>query len=148
LNFQKPDDEQRRTIARGCSTYSAHCGDIRCEAELLPQLWLQLEHKHLERRLLVAETAGCLAIGTTYKMHPILISICQQLLHDKESEVRKAAANSLSILSSFAVSKDKMSSLQSSCIQTIIDDTIPIQTGLLLLSVISQGMATKIHNFW
>jgi len=64
----------------------------------MPQLWLQLEHKHLERRLLVAETAGSLSLTTNRNIHPLLISICQQLIHDKESEVRQAAAHSLSIL--------------------------------------------------
>ena len=62
---------------------SRHCGDVRCEAELMPQLWLQLEHKHLERRLLVAETSGALALNSSSRIHPLLLSICQQLIHDK-----------------------------------------------------------------
>ena len=56
---------------------------MRCEAELMPQLWLQLEHKHLERRLLVAETSGALALNSSSRIHPLLLSICQQLIHDK-----------------------------------------------------------------
>ena len=71
--IKKPDDEQRELIAKGCATYSRLSGDIRCEAELLPQLWLQIEHKYQERRLLVAETAGHLATTAGPRLRPLLM---------------------------------------------------------------------------
>ena len=71
--IKKPDDEQREWIAKGCATYSRLSGDIRCEAELLPQLWLQIEHKYQERRLLVAETAGHLATTAGPRLRPLLM---------------------------------------------------------------------------
>ena len=119
---------------------------------MFPQLWLQLDHKHPERRLLVAETAAALALETGPKSHPLLMSICQQLLEDKDSEVRVAAANSFAVLLSYSDDVDKLryrnrvrnyidfisSSIQNSSIKIINDDSIPMETALLVLSTISK----------
>ena len=71
--IKRPDDEQRALIARGCALYNKLSGDLRSEAELLPQLWQQIEHKHQERRLLVAETAGTLAVTAGTRLRPLLM---------------------------------------------------------------------------
>lgn len=136
--IKKPDEDQRELISVGCAAYAKHCGDGRCEAELLPQLWLQLDHKHMERRLLVAETAASLAMETGPQTHPLLLSICQQLLEDKDAEVRCAAANSFAVLLAFCRDEDRLSSLQKTAVSVVNDDSIPLQTGLLILSIIGQ----------
>ena len=66
-------------------------------------------------------------------------------IHFQESEVRQAAALSLATLCSFCDDSDRLSSLQASVIDIIIDDSIPIQTGLLTLSVISQISFKVLH---
>lgn len=48
-------------ILAGCDAFARYAGPTRTEAELLPHCWEQISHKHVERRLLVAETCGVLA---------------------------------------------------------------------------------------
>jgi len=125
-------------------------------------LWLQLDHKHPERRLLVAKTAAVLALETGPKSHPLLLSICQQLLEDKNSDVRRAAADSFAVLLSYTEDADKLrfddlvlkcfqyisafSSIQNSCIKIINDDCIPTETALLVLSAIAKISFEVIPN--
>ena len=86
----------------------------------------------------MAKTAAVLALETGPKSHPLLLSICQQLLEDKNSDVRRAAASSFAVLLSFSEDADKLSSTQNSCIKIINDDCIPTETALLVLSAIGK----------
>ena len=143
--IKRPDDEQRSRIASGCALYGRLGGDERCEGELLPQLWLQIEHKHVERRLLVAETAGALALTAGRQLRPILISICQQLMTDRESDVRDSAARSLSLLICFCDDTDKLTTLIDSSCDVLIDERIPIDNGLALIALLA-NIAFKLNS--
>ena len=59
------------------------------EAEILPQLWQQIEHKHLERRILVAETCAWLLPNIPSDIRDSLVfSMLQQLvMQDRENQV-------------------------------------------------------------
>ena len=39
----------------------------------MPQLWQQISHKYIERRLLVAETAGALGVAAGPQLRPLLM---------------------------------------------------------------------------
>ena len=43
---KKPDLDQRKVILRGFKNMAKTMGHDKVEAELLPQLWEQLDHKH------------------------------------------------------------------------------------------------------
>ena len=51
-------------------------------------------------------------------------------MSDRESDVRDTASKSLSLLICFCDDKDKLTSLVDSCLDVIVDDTIPIDNGL------------------
>ena len=50
---KKPDVDQRKVILKGIKKIAKYLGHDKVEAELLPQLWEQIDHKYSERRLLV-----------------------------------------------------------------------------------------------
>ena len=59
------------------------------EAEILPQLWQQIEHKHSERRILVAETCASLIpyIPTDIRDSLVFSMLQQLVLQDRENQV-------------------------------------------------------------
>nr|CAH7731169.1 unnamed protein product [Callosobruchus chinensis] len=57
---KKPSEVERSMILTGLIAIAKLCGESMVENEILPQCWLQLTHKHIERRLLVAETCQAL----------------------------------------------------------------------------------------
>ena len=111
----------------------------------------------MERRLLVAETAGALALTAGKQLRPILISICQQLMTDRESDVRDSASRfwsitfsilsntkqlltivrSLSLLICFCDDTDKLTTLIDSSCDVLMDERIPIDNGLALISLLA-----------
>ena len=97
---KKPDSDQRKVILRGFKKMARTLGHEKVETELLPQLWEQLDHKHPERRLLVAETcAVLLPYIPNALISSLVFSMLQQLvLEDKDLEVRQSAINTLAIL--------------------------------------------------
>ena len=54
-------------------------------------------------------------------------------MSDRESDVRDTASKSLSLLICFCDDKDKLTSLVDSCLDVIVDDTIPIDNGLQVI---------------
>ena len=71
--YQNMEDEDNSTI----------------EEEILPQLWQQIEHKHCERRILVAETCAWLLPHIPADIRDSLVfSMLQQLvLQDRDPQV-------------------------------------------------------------
>ena len=55
-------------------------------------------------------------------------------MSDRESDVRDTASKSLSLLMCFCDDKDKLTSLVDSCLDVIVDDTIPIDNGLQVIT--------------
>ena len=91
---KKPDEEMRSVIVKGFVEIASRQGlrnnTTLVEAEILPQLWQQIEHKHLERRVLVAETCAWLLPHIPSDIRDSLVfSMLQQLiLQDRENQVR------------------------------------------------------------
>ena len=90
---KKPDEEMRLVIVKGfleiVSRQNARNNTTIVEAEILPQLWQQIEHKHSERRILVAETCASLIPYMPADIRDSLVfSMLQQLvLQDRENQV-------------------------------------------------------------
>ncbi len=79
---------------------NADCsGPLRVESELLPLCWGQMNEKHVERRILVAETATALLPYMEVDIASSLVySVLTQLLDDKEDVVVAAALKGLAFL--------------------------------------------------
>ncbi|XP_048752282.1 RAB11-binding protein RELCH homolog isoform X2 [Ostrea edulis] len=107
--IKKPDEEQRQMILTGCVAFAQHTGSARLIEELLPQCWEQINHKYLERRILVAEACGALASYLpTEILSSLILSMLQQMMaDDKEAEVREAVVRSLGILFGIICDTDK-----------------------------------------
>uniref|UniRef100_A0A224YFP9 Protein phosphatase 2a regulatory subunit a n=1 Tax=Rhipicephalus zambeziensis TaxID=60191 RepID=A0A224YFP9_9ACAR len=108
---KRPDDAQRRVILAGLLSVAQCLGPERVEAELLPQCWEQINHKYLERRLLVAESCGYLASQVAPEIRSsLLLSMLQQMLREeKDDVVRERAAHSLAMLLAYVDDQDKFS---------------------------------------
>ncbi|GFO28822.1 lish domain and heat repeat-containing protein kiaa1468 [Plakobranchus ocellatus] len=111
--IKKPDDEQRQMILSGCVVFAEHAGAERLVEELLPQLstFLQIGHKFIERRVLVAEACGALAAYLPAEIRSSLVlSMLQQMLtDDRDEDVREAVVKSLGLLMGFICDVDKYS---------------------------------------
>ena len=96
---KKPDVDQRKVILKGFKKIARYLGHDKVEAELLPQLWEQIDHKYSERRLLVGETcAVLLPYIPNALISSLVFSILQQLaLEDKDIHVRQSAISRLVI---------------------------------------------------
>ncbi|XP_065299337.1 RAB11-binding protein RELCH homolog [Dermacentor albipictus] len=108
---KRPDDAQRRVILAGLLSVAECLGPERVEAELLPQCWEQINHKYLERRLLVAESCGYLASQVAPEIRSsLLLSMLQQMLkEEKEDMIRERVAHSLAVLLAYVDDQDKFS---------------------------------------
>ena len=97
---KKPDVDQRKVILKGIKKIAKYLGHDKVEAELLPQLWEQIDHKYSERRLLVGETCAVLLPYIPNSLiSSLLFSILQQLaLEDKDIQVRQSAISRFVIL--------------------------------------------------
>ncbi|KAK6185475.1 hypothetical protein SNE40_007698 [Patella caerulea] len=109
--IKKPDEDQRQMILTGCIAFAEHVGPTRLEAELLPQCWEQINHKYVERRLLVAEACGALSSYLPSEIRSsLLLSMLTQMLHeDKDEDVRESVVRSLGLLIGFICDNDKYS---------------------------------------
>ena len=97
---KKPDADQRKVILKGIKKIAKYLGHDKVEAELLPQLWEQIDHKYSERRLLVGETCAVLLPYIPNSLiSSLLFSILQQLaLEDKDIQVRQSAISRFVVL--------------------------------------------------
>ncbi|XP_075252077.1 RAB11-binding protein RELCH-like isoform X2 [Convolutriloba macropyga] len=108
---KKPDMRQRHVICQSCLTYARRAGAARVESELLPLCWGQLSEKHVERRILVAETAsGLLPYMDRDIACSLVYSILTQLLEDKEQMVVSCALRGLALLLCLMQSEHKFDS--------------------------------------
>ncbi|XP_071495307.1 RAB11-binding protein RELCH homolog [Diadema antillarum] len=106
--IKKPDEDQRQVILSGCVAFAKHVGPTKAEAELLPQCWEQINHKYLERRLLVAESCGALAPYLPKEIcSSLVLSMLQQMLEDRAEEIRSSAVKSLGLVFSLIDDTDK-----------------------------------------
>ncbi|RXG72569.1 LisH domain and HEAT repeat-containing protein [Armadillidium vulgare] len=133
---EKPDKEQRSTILLGLVSLARVLGPSKLEAELLPQCWEQLSHKHTERRLLVAQSVAVLSPYTPPPLrNSLLLSMLLQLLGsggEKEPIVREAAMSSLSLLISYLDDVEKVPPL--------------VDTLILCLQRVDRKDESKIKN--
>ncbi|DBB17843.1 hypothetical protein WJX82_008236 [Trebouxia sp. C0006] len=119
---KKPNTAQRRLIADSCADLAARIGPSRTAEELLPQCWEQVNHRHAERRALVAEACGALAPYVASEMRPSLIlSILQQMSTDTDAIVRRAVVHSLTHLLPLLPDLDKFQAVQNLLLQLAKD---------------------------
>ncbi|KAL0024265.1 hypothetical protein WJX79_000849 [Trebouxia sp. C0005] len=119
---KKPNTAQRRLIADSCADLAARIGPSRTAEELLPQCWEQVNHRHAERRALVAEASGALAPYVASEMRPSLIlSILQQMSTDADAIVRRAVVHSLTHLLPLLPDLDKFQAVQNLLLQLAKD---------------------------
>ncbi len=88
---KKPDEHQRKVILKGFKQIAQAFGPDKVEAELLPQLWEQIDHKYPERRLLVAETC---AVSMPYIPLPLISSLIFSILQQLVMEDKDTLGNS------------------------------------------------------
>ncbi|XP_050316414.1 RAB11-binding protein RELCH homolog [Anthonomus grandis grandis] len=105
---KRPNEEERAVILAAVIAIAKNAGEQMVENEVLPQCWLQLTHKHVERRLLVAEACTVLI---PYVSGPIrnslVLSMLQQMLEDKEEIVRQQIIKASALLFCYCCDPDK-----------------------------------------
>ena len=67
-------------------------------------------------------------------------------MSDRESDVRDTASKSLSLLICFCDDKDKLTSLVDSCLDVIVDDTIPIDNGLQVNKILAEPIWVRVKG--
>ena len=67
-------------------------------------------------------------------------------MSDRESDVRDTASKSLSLLICFCDDKDKLTSLVDSCLDVIVDDTIPIDNGLQVNRTLGEPIWVRVKG--
>lgn len=121
---KKPTESERLIILTGIIGIAKYAGEQLVENEILPQCWLQLTHKYLERRLLVAEACTVLI---PYVSNPIrnslILSMLQQMLEDKEDPVREQIVKALALLFSTCDDKDKYNQCEQIALNTLNDSS-------------------------
>nr|CAB3502343.1 unnamed protein product [Digitaria exilis] len=122
--IKRPDEQQRRIIMDACVELAKSVGEMRTETELLPQCWEQINHQYEERRLLVAQSCGELAVYVRPEIRDSLIlSIVQQLIEDPATVVREAATHNLSLLLPLFPNLDKYCKVEELMFQLVCDSS-------------------------
>ncbi|KAJ8898189.1 hypothetical protein PR048_003549, partial [Dryococelus australis] len=108
---KRPQEDERRIILSGVVCIAQCSGPSLVENEILPQCWEQISHKHVERRLLVAESCCALApfVSSSIRNSLMLSMLQQMLLEDKDEMVREVVVRSLSFLVAFMDDSNKYS---------------------------------------
>ncbi|RLN25257.1 hypothetical protein C2845_PM07G10940 [Panicum miliaceum] len=120
--IKRPDGQQRRIIMDACVELAKSVGEMRTETELLPQCWEQINHQYEERRLLVAQSCGELAVYVRPEIRDSLIlSIVQQLVEDAATVVREAATHNLALLLPLFPNLDKYYKVEELMFQLVCD---------------------------
>ena len=107
--IEKPTLNQRAIILEACIHFSKLAGPTCVSNHLLPQCWEQLNDKHDEKRMLVAEACNKLAPFIYNDMRSsLMFSILKQIIEQEKSDaVRVCAAQSLSILINYIKDEQK-----------------------------------------
>ncbi|CAL4956424.1 unnamed protein product [Urochloa decumbens] len=120
--IKRPDGQQRRIIMDACVELAKSVGEMRTETELLPQCWEQINHQYEERRLLVAQSCGELAVYVRPEIRDSLIlSIVQQLVEDAATVVREAATHNVALLLPLFPNLDKYCKVEELMFQLVCD---------------------------
>ncbi|CAH1180510.1 unnamed protein product [Phaedon cochleariae] len=121
---KKPSEAERKVIVGGLLAIAKCSGESVIENEILPQCWLQLTHKYVERRLLVAE--ACIALIPLISepiRNSLCLSIIQQMLDDKDDVVRETVIKAFSILTVLCCDKDKYIQCEQLAVSTLNDSS-------------------------
>ncbi|KAH1011537.1 hypothetical protein HUJ04_000886 [Dendroctonus ponderosae] len=123
---KRPTKEERLTILAAVIGIAKYSGEQLVENEILPQCWLQLTHKHVERRLLIAEACTVLipyvsvSIESTIR-NSLILSMLQQMLEDKEEIVRDQIIKAFALLLCYCKEPDKYSQCEQIALNTLND---------------------------
>eukprot|EP00794_Sanderia_malayensis_P019013 gene19013-20925_t len=141
--IKRPDEEQRKMIIDGFVAFAKKVGPTRIEAELLPQCWEQISHKYPERRLLVAETCGCVAPYIPAELlSSLMFSMLKQIIEDDRSEkVREAATRSFALTLAFVDDENKYSQAIHLLMKTLLDSCESV-------SEVSRQMLLPVIGIW
>lgn len=139
---KRPDEEERRLILMGLINVAQGMEAGLVENEVLPQCWEQINHKYVERRLLVAEACGVLAPFVTSAMRSsLMLSILQQMLsEDREDVVRAAVVRSAALVAAMSPVCDKFVQCEDLVIACLTDPspTVIHCVSQTLLPVVAQ----------
>ncbi|EGC36298.1 hypothetical protein DICPUDRAFT_151237 [Dictyostelium purpureum] len=131
--IKKPNEVQRHVIMRGCMALASFIGPQRTETEILSQCWEQLSEKHPERRVLVADSCGCLSQFASADLRlSLILSILQQLGEDKSSLVRESVAKNFALLINFFDTNDKYNQIEESFKKLLYDQEIEVSIATRL----------------
>uniref|UniRef100_A0AAR5Q8M1 LisH domain-containing protein n=1 Tax=Dendroctonus ponderosae TaxID=77166 RepID=A0AAR5Q8M1_DENPD len=119
---KRPTKEERLTILAAVIGIAKYSGEQLVENEILPQCWLQLTHKHVERRLLIAEACTVLIpyVSSTIR-NSLILSMLQQMLEDKEEIVRDQIIKAFALLLCYCKEPDKYSQCEQIALNTLND---------------------------
>ncbi|XP_066992231.2 RAB11-binding protein RELCH homolog [Anabrus simplex] len=139
---KKPQEEERRIILAGIVGIARCSGLSLVENEILPQCWEQLSHRHVERRLLVAEACSALApyVSSSIRNSLMLSMLQQMLLEDKDETVREMVVRSLALIVTFMDDKDKYFQCEELAM-TAMDDpsrSVVISATRILMPVVAK----------
>ncbi|KYQ93225.1 hypothetical protein DLAC_05867 [Tieghemostelium lacteum] len=127
---KKPNEVQRHVIMRGCMQLASIIGPARTETEILSQCWEMLTEKHPEKRVLVADSCGCLAQFVNAELRlSLILSILQRLGEDKSKLVKEAVAKNFSLLINFFESSDKYQQVEESFKKLLYDQDVEVQVA-------------------
>ncbi|KAK5579381.1 hypothetical protein RB653_009063 [Dictyostelium firmibasis] len=128
--IKKPNEVQRHVIMRGCMALASFIGPQRTETEILSQCWEQLSEKYPERRVLVADSCGCLSQFASADLRlSLILSILQQLGEDKSSLVRESVAKNFALLVNFFDSPDKYNQIEESFKKLLYDSEVEVSVA-------------------
>ena len=109
--MKKPDEKMRKCILSGLywlvNQTNWTCDKI--EEEILPHILEQINHKYCEKKILTGQSIAIIASHVENAIRSsLLISLCLQLLEDKNSEVVSVGIKSLTILLNMIDDHDKI----------------------------------------
>lgn len=124
---KKPSDAERLLILSGIVGIAQNAKSNLVENELLPQCWEQIAHKHVERRLLIAEACRYLIpyISATIR-NSLLLSMVQQLMEDRSALVRDSVVQSLAIIIALCSDVDKYTQCEQLTFAALTDDSVTV----------------------
>lgn len=127
-------------------------GKLLVENEILPHCWEQLTHKHLERRLLVAESCTALIPYISVCVRPqsvnivnlkiifqspirnsLVLSMLQQMLDDKEESVKEAVVRALALVVTFCDDTDKYYQCEELALVTLNETSVKVLSISILI---------------
>ncbi|XP_050533582.1 RAB11-binding protein RELCH-like isoform X2 [Daktulosphaira vitifoliae] len=114
LNLKKkPSKKERSSIIQGLSWFIKYSQNYFFDKIILPNFWILLNDKYVERRLLVAEGCSFFSPHITCELRQSLLSLLQQILiEDSDETVRAAAIKSIAINAANIFNSDKYTQVE------------------------------------